>query len=745
VYVAVRLGQKFHIGKSEYVFRKEDAMPSLPRVSSILSGAAVFILALSSLPTGRAQILGLAVPLAAQARNDDPIGPGGFITPPPAPTPSSKRAAAQVCVPTNLVNNQLWDKPASGSKMAAFKSILRNYISAHGNGQVQYRIKENAFDNFNPAASNSPDPRAFLEEVSTQQACPGGNDAYTLAVNANASPSPAETNAEYPAVPQNARAQSTAQPPVANYPPDRTDPVAIRCDELADSPMDLQRVGNGVPYEQIPVGQALSVCQQAAARQPVRPRYQFLYGRVLDAARRYGEAAQQYAMADRAGCGLAAHNLAELYEYGEGVPKDYQKALDLLIRAGNAGFVDAFDEGGALYMEESPPNYAEARRWFEHAVQAGSVRAYVDLGFMYDAGQGVEKNPVKAAELYGEAARFGYPLGMYNLGQLYMEGSGVPRDDRLGYEWIYKAAQSGEPLAENDLAICYYLGRGTAKDHQAAFAWYLRAAQAGLAKAQTKVAFMYEQGDGVTQSDTEAVAWYRKAAAQNYRFAMTQLGIHLRLGEGVGWNEAEAMQWFKKAAGQGSVSAMTALGLGYKNGLGRDAGQGAQDYRQAAYWFGKAARQGDGFAQLNLGWLYEKGWGVNQDFDQARRLYAQAAANGDPRVAKLGREYFSDVAGSPTAAPSRTTISSAHDSSDFWAKVIVAGIAIAAVAALTSSDSSDSAGSSACCTSTDSGVTWPSSSSTRVSSPPSRSTPFYPNNISKAVNGDLTDPALGRR
>ena len=91
-----------------------------------------------------------------------------------------------------------------------------------------------------------------------------------------------------------------------------------------------------------------------------------------------------------------------------------------------------------------------------------------------------------------------------------------------------------------------------------------------------------------------------------------------------------------------------------------------------------------------LGWLYEKGWGVNQDFKQARRLYAQAAGNSLPEVAKLGKEYFSNVPDSPGPSPDRTTISSSNDSSDFLAKVILGVIVIGGAAALTSSGPSDS-------------------------------------------------------
>jgi hypothetical protein len=71
-----------------------------------------------------------------------------------------------------------------------------------------------------------------------------------------------------------------------NFPPDRSDSVALQCDQLADHPLDTQRVGDGVALEKIQVDRALPVCQQAAERQPARPRYQYLCGRVLNAAKR---------------------------------------------------------------------------------------------------------------------------------------------------------------------------------------------------------------------------------------------------------------------------------------------------------------------------------------------------------------------------------------------------------------------------------------------------------------------------
>jgi hypothetical protein len=52
---------------------------------------------------------------------DDPIGGGGFITP-----PSSFKA--MLCVPRNLVEQDAWATPKSGSKMDAFKRVVWTYV-----------------------------------------------------------------------------------------------------------------------------------------------------------------------------------------------------------------------------------------------------------------------------------------------------------------------------------------------------------------------------------------------------------------------------------------------------------------------------------------------------------------------------------------------------------------------------------------------------------------------------------------
>ena len=155
-------------------------MPGRRVMTSILTGVAFLLQTL--LP-----------PLASSAQPRDPIGPGGFIGSPQPPDPSlnqttqsSRNFLVRVCVPPDLVKNQSWGHPAPGSEMADFRSLLRDYILAHGDPRVQYRIKDQAFEIFNRArrasAPYTPDPRNLLEEVSAEQACPPTNYTNTLEV-----------------------------------------------------------------------------------------------------------------------------------------------------------------------------------------------------------------------------------------------------------------------------------------------------------------------------------------------------------------------------------------------------------------------------------------------------------------------------------------------------------------------------------------------------------------------------------
>ncbi|MEX2479380.1 MAG: tetratricopeptide repeat protein [Gammaproteobacteria bacterium] len=65
------------------------------------------------------------------------------------------------------------------------------------------------------------------------------------------------------------------------------------------------------------------------------------------------------------------------------------------------------------------------------------------LGRMYADGQGVAKDPERAAEWYRKAAEQGVADAQFRLGQLYENGDGVPTDLEYAFGWYGVAAHLG--------------------------------------------------------------------------------------------------------------------------------------------------------------------------------------------------------------------------------------------------------------------------------------------------------------
>lgn len=388
----------------------------------------------------------------------------------------------------------------------------------------------------------------------------------------------------------------------------QTDPAERLCGELASSPYDSTKVGAGVRLSQIDTGNALAACAQAVQRNPTSPRNQIHYGRALEAAKRFEEAAFAYR------------------------------------KAGDAGGADGFAYLAALFLLSSPPNYEQAFQWNRKSAQGGSARGYAALGWHYHEGKGVAQDLAEAFRLLNQAAQRGSVSGMYQLGLVYLFGDGVKQSNDDALTWLRAAADKGSTDAQHALAKMYLRGYGVARDEEAAFRWYLLAARGGDPSAQFWVGAMLDSGRLVPRDEATAVAWYRKAAAQKDPDAMTQLGLHLREGRGVKQDEREAMEWFGQAAAKRNPEAQFALGWGFMQGLGGE----RQDYWQAGQWFSHAAAQGSAAAQLNLGILYQRGLGVKPDAQRAKALFEQAARSPNPDIANTARSLAAKAA---SAAP----------------------------------------------------------------------------------------------
>ena len=82
------------------------------------------------------------------------------------------------------------------------------------------------------------------------------------------------------------------------------------------------------------------------------------------------------------------------------------------------------------------------------AVFVDHARYLADLAVAHEHGEGVEREPARAAALYCESARLGNVEAMYSLGWMYANGRGLDRNDAYAGTLFAMAAFFGHPQAD---------------------------------------------------------------------------------------------------------------------------------------------------------------------------------------------------------------------------------------------------------------------------------------------------------
>src|SRR5262245_6778407 len=196
---------------------------------------------------------------------------------------------------------------------------------------------------------------------------------------------------------------------------------------------------------------------------------------------------------------------------------------------------------------------------FQAGADHGDGISMANLGKLYQYGQGVAQDYVKARDWYEKAAANGYANAMFSLGGLYQNGQGVAQDYAKAREWYEKGAAKGDASAMFSLGGLYESGAGVAQDYAKAREWYEKGADKGGAEAMTNLGVLYEKGYGVTQDHAKAREWFEKAADKSEAEAMTNLGWLYQNGQGVAQDYAKARELYEKAADQGNARAMAYL------------------------------------------------------------------------------------------------------------------------------------------------------------------------------------------
>jgi uncharacterized protein len=204
-----------------------------------------------------------------------------------------------------------------------------------------------------------------------------------------------------------------------------------------------------------------------------------------------------------------------------------------------------------IYAEESSSAKTSAADVLKELATPDDAKSQYDLGEFLE----MTRKYSEAVSCYRKAAEKGMAAAQNNLGFCYQAGQGVPRSNAEAVKWYRKAAVQGFAAAQNNLGVCYRDGTGVTKDLKQATQWFRSGAEQGLAAAQNNLGVRYYKGEGIMTNFTEAISWYRKASEQRLPDAFVNLGICYVDGRGVPRDKIKAYIYFDVAAAQGDAYA----------------------------------------------------------------------------------------------------------------------------------------------------------------------------------------------
>lgn len=142
----------------------------------------------------------------------------------------------------------------------------------------------------------------------------------------------------------------------------------------------------------------------------------------------------------------AEFELGAMFHDGDGVGRDFGKALEWYKKAASAGNRQAAFNLGLMFQngEGTGADPDAAREWFIRASDAGDARAALQLGTMAYAA----KDYSKALLYFLKSAGQGLADAQMNVGIMHIRGEGVPSQDlAVGYAWLTLSKAGGNQRA----------------------------------------------------------------------------------------------------------------------------------------------------------------------------------------------------------------------------------------------------------------------------------------------------------
>lgn len=286
--------------------------------------------------------------------------------------------------------------------------------------------------------------------------------------------------------------------------------------------------------------------------------------------------------------------LIELYTKS----KNWDKYLEVTTKLTQLGSADGWNYLWKYYAKYTdPPNWSSALECAHQGMILGSSQAYLNLGYQYYDGKGIDMNRTKAFELYSKAALMGNASAHNNLAYIYGKGEGIQKNNSLSRMHFTIGARLGSSCAQYNIGqLCIFGDDDQPTNYTEGYEYILQSLRQDCPEAWGLMGWIYAGGLGVKQNYKIAVECYKKSIELGCPNQKYDLGFCYVNGLGIDQNAPLALELWTEAAADGSVSAMNALGDMFFNG-NREI---KPDLKKAIEYYKSAAARGHSNAKSSL-------------------------------------------------------------------------------------------------------------------------------------------------
>ena len=389
--------------------------------------------------------------------------------------------------------------------------------------------------------------------------------------------------------------------------------------------------------------------ENSAASEDIVVRASFYIGKLMaanDTEADDAEAASWYEKAIDLGSVSAMNNLAFMYEKGQGVPQDYEKAMELYEEAAEGGNFVSMNNLGINYEKGEcgqEINLEESLKWYHMAADNDyedaqeSVERVLETAFtlaqQYYLGiGGYEKDWEEASRYYrlvaedDSAKQEQMRDACQTLGSI-IQFNEDEDDDSEAVPWHEKAIEAGSVLAVTNLALMYQSGKGVPVDYEKSMELFHQAADGGDSTAMYNLAMSYEFGlYGQEKNLEEALKWYKAADEKGFYGAQDNVD---RVQEALGIEPSDSSQ---ESESEDIGASYYALGDIYENGkYGEEV-----DLEAALQWYKLAEAEGYDHASETIAYVLQEIYDLAEEY--------RKGTNGKEKDAEKAFGYYKLVA-----------------------------------------------------------------------------------------------------